>query len=831
MELYTGSINNRVLIDTDDTFQVALTYAFADFLKPLSQKSDFSKTVLLPGTDLNIRELNIQIGSSSYAALDLGVTIKDMIIYEGGRILLKGSLKVLKINYSNSKVLSIEVGLFGDRFTLMQLTGKKTIADSEMRWSDYAGETTFANIKTNALDDTIFYKGVAVTAPYTDADRPYLIQGYRYPMVDFGNNTDDAGRTWLIEGLFAYPYFREVIERIVDANGYTIDASGFLDKAGNADIVDEVLWFNPSILPLEDSALFRQAQATTINSTQANPFSGGSTFDNFQNNFTFVGTIQTPAGPADIVPLTGIWTAPYEGVFTHSIKFDCDLTMELLNDLPQVNDRTVITTFDIAIYLEDTTTLVKTSVSAFKYSQSVFVSGTAGAKYETPFTAEYFLDLKSYALGSQYKIGFSVDNVVSKYVQFDVSNDIKFWLEPVAPSPPVTTWTVSAAGDLSNNVGNHLQKDVLSLFLKQFNILMTSDDERKIVYFDQYDDFFQYDLIEPIDLDPYIDTDSLSLTPEGLREQVGAIDIGLKKGSGYFADLYNDRMDKTYGNYYAEYFDLWNKKEEKSTIGLQSIPVIDFTYIVGTEFYTYPVASLAKDNTPNNKSTADAKAAVTRSGLPSLMYYKTQVIAKQPANPSGTAYALRIRESSVNNDLLDTGGLTFFLWAGHLRIKPHSITAGLWPFTVDADLNMGLTTEVYFRRFTDQYTNNNLFNRFFVNRLWSKLSNSSTMAEVTISLNPILLEEMTDYSKPYHGYGRVYTFAGRAWWLIELKDYFVNTTKTATAKFISWHPLYTVATQTEADFPSTIGGQFEDGFLKLLTGNTIDLDSFPRKNS
>ena len=358
---------------------------------------------------------------------------------------------------------------------------------------------------------------------------------------------------------------------------------------------------------------------------------------------------------------------------------------------------------------------------------------------------------------------------------------------------------------LSSVVGSYLQRDVMSAILKQFNILMTSDEETKVVFLDAYDDFFEYSLQNTLDLEPYIETTSIKVIMEGLKNQTGTTILGFKKGSGYFSDLYEKRFDKNYGNYRLDYVDLWNKKTSETELGFQAIPLIQINYLDKTNTQQgYIVATLTADNEPNTATNSTAKAADTRSGLPSILYYQT---VERPLRTGevATDVCLSITDGTNTLNLINaTTGLPMILYAGHIL---YNIGGVLPPrprlYRAIADLNLGLTTEIYVGDQMPNYTNKNLVNRYFINRLWSKLSRESISAEVTINLTPDLVDDLVSYYSDGRGFGRVFTFAGRAWWLVELKDYFINTTNSATATFISWHRDFREDVQPQSSVPFT----------------------------
>ena len=284
MELYVGPKTDRIRLDTSEEFQVTVTYSFVDFLDPFKQKSDFSKTVVIPATPNNVKQLNLQLPASGIASFGVDQSlITPMVVYSKGRLLLSGSLKVLTINYTGADATSIEIALFGNRFSVIAAMGNKTIAHPDMAWGDYAHPTTIDHVVDNAAEDISFYQGVELAMPYTDPTLPFQIQGYRYPMIDFGLNN---GVTWNLSEFRPYPYLREMVERMIWSNGYTLDPDNFFSKAENIDIATQAIWYNSAVENISENEAYDQVTANSIVTSNA-AFVQNSNAGNFVSDFSF----------------------------------------------------------------------------------------------------------------------------------------------------------------------------------------------------------------------------------------------------------------------------------------------------------------------------------------------------------------------------------------------------------------------------------------------------------------------------------------------------------------------------------------------------------------
>lgn len=836
MKLYLGPVSNRRELDINDAFDIALTYAFIDFQDPLNQKSDFSKTIKLPPTDRNITELNPYLSDPSLGVIGESL-IEECIIYDGANILIEGNFKVLKVAYSGQRPTEIEVVIFGNRFSIFSEMGDKKINDPSMELAKYAHQITFPDIEDANLDNSVTFEGLSITVPVASPDYPFLLRGYKYPMVDFGGSVGMAaptdpvvlGARWSINDFKPQMYLRELIERLIWSNGYTLASGGFFDEAENADI-SELLWFNPKAFQESGVTIYGLTEVEHNLGTSANKFNG--TVDSFTSGFRVLMDFTTTSGP-DFDPVTDIFTAAIDGTYTSTFVWDSDMMLE-----KQTTSSEQITNMglkmDMLFFVERVSDgALMTSIN---YSIDQFTGqatgNTAGSLAEFNI-ARASLSMPPFyaAAGEDFKLYFSLSKAEVTTISLIGIPSTSDWFGFIRTNnltaPRVAEWNIQEGGGLEKYIGDYFQRDVMNMFIKTFDVLMTCDNDNKIVHLDGYDQFFDFDLENTFDLTDKIDANTLVITPEGLRNQVGFPQITAVQGSGFYPQLYADRNDFVYGSKAISFSDKWNKNKKKDEVLWQSIPLYEKRYLAnpsGNE-YRYIVAQLTKDSLETNELTQTDESD-KRSGGPSLMYFKVMRIAGADPVPDKAIYIIDTDGTTVLGDIVDSSGDSAFYYGGHINLRDDLLN----DYGAVDDVNFGVPKEIYLADSLTTWTNKNTFNRFFVNRFYQLMSPSSAVAEVEIVMDANLIRLMTSYDEQSHGFGRVWTFYGRAWWLIDISDYKPNTTRKAKLKFVSFHEDKRFDMETDFDFIGNGAETFPTGFDVLLTGNPNDVDKLPIKN-
>lgn len=132
-------------VDLDKDIAIPITYTILDIREPEQRKTNWSKTITLPGSKNNNRIFShiyeigqdgwVTIGNNSvYQGFNPNLK-KDMIIKSDGIQIMRGSLQLKKVKRNANGDIEYEVALSGDLTSLFYDVGKSKLADLE--WSEW----------------------------------------------------------------------------------------------------------------------------------------------------------------------------------------------------------------------------------------------------------------------------------------------------------------------------------------------------------------------------------------------------------------------------------------------------------------------------------------------------------------------------------------------------------------------------------------------------------------------------------------------------------------------------------------------------------------------
>ena len=198
-ELYIG--NERV--ELLESLNPNLTFNISDIAKPDQRKSDYSKTIKLPGSKRinkifeNIFEVNIDLQS-------FNPNLKTDVLYlVDGEIQVEGYLQLKQINILDNDDIVYECTIVGNTANFIKELGDKELDDATMLWTDLNHDWTKANEQASWSATT----------------------GYVYPMIDYGFSNNFSGIQFSVNQLYPAVFVKEYIDRMFDAIGFTYSSS------------------------------------------------------------------------------------------------------------------------------------------------------------------------------------------------------------------------------------------------------------------------------------------------------------------------------------------------------------------------------------------------------------------------------------------------------------------------------------------------------------------------------------------------------------------------------------------------------------------------------
>jgi hypothetical protein len=218
-------------VDLFDNEPIELTKSIIELTEPEQRKSDYTKTINIPGTAnnnsifTNIFDVNHSIlnGDNANFYVDFDPRKKaNCILYREGIPQLRGYLQMTSINILDEQNITYELVVYGRVANLFQDVGDNLLTDYD--FSEYTHLWTETNVR-NSINTSIIINGV--TALFQ------LGRGYVYPLIDYGFDNNKQ-QTYNVDQLYPAIYVKTILDKILKTHGYryesTIQSNNFLNS-------------------------------------------------------------------------------------------------------------------------------------------------------------------------------------------------------------------------------------------------------------------------------------------------------------------------------------------------------------------------------------------------------------------------------------------------------------------------------------------------------------------------------------------------------------------------------------------------------------------------
>lgn len=498
-------IENKRL-DVSSDFSSLLTFAIDDIKDFSSRNTNFSKTIILPGTANNNMLLgnifdfsvsNFYLSSADNVGSNYNASKgAECVMFQNNVQVFKGVLRLMEIVITN-RVPEYEVAVFGELGGLVSAIGASKLEDLDFSAYDHVwNETNIVN-SWNASGT-----------------------GYYYPLIDYGGVSTDK-LNFDIKAFRPALFVSEYISKIFTAAGYTY-SSALMDSAR----------FKKLIVPnnLKDfkRATYRVISASRTSTANVLDTGTGSPltipwntttlylFSVSSNLFTYTGT--DPLNLKVIINMTAQYIANSTGYKLTLFKNGVEVPAFTKNIARAFDTTTRFTNWTVT----DDIGLVTGDTIRLRAEETLTMTGTDSIKL----------------LGTMF-----VDSYTPISVDITYGNTI-----PINETIP----------------RNVLQKDFLSSILKLFNLYVTEDvNKRKFLNIEPYVDFYDLDPTGFIDWTYKLDR-SKEIRLKLLSELNSRYyNFNFKRDSDYYNDLYYQRYGETYGNFvYNSDYEFVNEKTD-----------------------------------------------------------------------------------------------------------------------------------------------------------------------------------------------------------------------------------------------------------------------------
>lgn len=503
---------NQSPVDLSDNFDILISKSIADIKSPETRSSEWTKTVVIPGTRANnklfghIFEVEQTIQGTTQFAPDFNPNKKANVVVLLDEIeQLRGFIRLIQINVLDSTDIQYECSLHGQTADLFT-----TIADRKLNvlnFSEY-NHTLVSGTVINSWDTSIIKNATPQAFAYGE--------GYLYALIDKGYSSVRNINRFDVPSMTPCLYAKTIVDKIFSNAGYSYTNDSFF----NNDRFKRLVIPPPNGLVVDSTTLearrFKAGRSSsqtlqTLDTLIFNVDSGGNFYDNGNNYNTTTGAYIVPAGG--------------------NYVFEPYLELLLSNIFPSI----LTTTFDIAIGIYVNGKLIK---------QSLLLNTIGGTRaYHLHF------ELQNLLVG---------DSVTLKMMGvFDLPNNYQltnsqFTLQMVVNSFLENNCTgfnygYGSTTDFAQFLNSEVkQSDLLMSFVKMFNLYIEpSQDQPKILRCVPRDEFYngsnvdwtkKLDYSQPVEIVPMGDLDANPYV------------FSYKEGADESNKQYQEMYQSTYGS-------------------------------------------------------------------------------------------------------------------------------------------------------------------------------------------------------------------------------------------------------------------------------------------
>ena len=217
-ELIVFNGNTSYNIDLYDNETIDLTKSITDIIDPEQRKSDYTRTIKVPGSANNNKVFSFIFDLGRFTINttqtqfnpDFNATLKtSAILYRNGIVQVKGFLELTNIVKKPDGSHDYEVVLYGEVADLFKDMGEKKLTDLDLSEFDHVLNMTNIDTLTNGPT-----------------------QGYVYPIIDNGLSVNFE-RSYYINNLSPGVFLRTLVDKIAETYGYTIESNFFTSNLFN----------------------------------------------------------------------------------------------------------------------------------------------------------------------------------------------------------------------------------------------------------------------------------------------------------------------------------------------------------------------------------------------------------------------------------------------------------------------------------------------------------------------------------------------------------------------------------------------------------------------
>jgi hypothetical protein len=470
-------------LEVGGDLQILITRQIADIREPEKRTSDWSKSFTLPGTKVNNKFFNafFEVGKSTIGGniqqiSDFKVNKKaQCTIIANGMEQLKGFLRLTEVTVKGTNDIEYVCTVHGETADLF--TNIKDLKLSDLDFSEYNHVLNRTNV-INSWDTEIIVDGTGVTF---EKGKGYVYAQMFPKRETKGYNSNE----WSVADHTPCLYAKTVVDKIFENQGYSYTGDSFFNSVRFKNLIIPYTnyGFNVSDADVEDRMYKAQVTgATTLSSPGFGqigdifPAANDSTGGNFDNGGNYNTT-------------TFKYTAPVSAKYEFGLYIDGSFNYTAADNEPVIGGFAIIKNGALETFINVTTT-IQSNQAVFDQTATAIVTLIQGDEVEIKFVG---------CIVSNYLFQPTI-NLTNNCYSYVLSTASGFFYD-------------NPVDFASFFVGDYTQTEVLTNFIKMFNLYIEPTLDSKTLRIVPRDDFYagsvdysqKLDYSQPYEIVPYGD--------------------------------------------------------------------------------------------------------------------------------------------------------------------------------------------------------------------------------------------------------------------------------------------------------------------------------------
>jgi hypothetical protein len=470
-------------LEVGGDLQILITRQIADIREPEKRTSDWSKSFTLPGTKVNNKFFNafFEVGKSTIGGniqqiSDFKVNKKaQCVIIAHGMEQLRGFLRLTEVTVKGTNDIEYVCTVHGETADLF--TNIKDLKLSDLDFSEYNHVLNRTNV-INSWDTEIIVDGTGVTF---EKGRGYVYSQMFPKRETKGYNSNE----WSVADHTPCLYAKTVVDKIFENQGYSYTGDSFFNSVRFKNLIIPYTnyGFNVSDAEVEDRMYKAQVTgATTLSSPGFGqigdifPAANDSTGGNFDNGGNYNTT-------------TFKYTAPVSAKYEFGLYIDGSFNYTRTNNEPVIGGFAIIKNGALETFINVTTT-IQSNQAVFDQTATAIVTLIQGDEVEIKFVG---------CIVSNYLFHPTI-NLTNNCYSYVLSTASGFFYD-------------NPVDFASFFVGDYTQTEILTNFIKMFNLYIEPTLDSKTLRIVPRDDFYagsvdysqKLDYSQPYEIVPYGD--------------------------------------------------------------------------------------------------------------------------------------------------------------------------------------------------------------------------------------------------------------------------------------------------------------------------------------